>query len=81
MLNKDFINLTLVEKNQWACIEYWVSYQNNLHHIKELSIECAKQSKYYDGENDVEFWIMNMEKDAVNAGLLYGLTHHHLLGI
>ena len=69
MLNKDFVNLTLVEKNQWACIEFWVSYKNNLKHIKEISIECAEQSKFYEADNDIEFWIMHMEKDAVKCWL------------
>ena len=45
MLNKDFLNLTLVEKNQWAYIEYWVSYNNDLEFVKELSIKCAKKKQ------------------------------------
>ena len=65
MLNKDFLNLSLVEKNQWAYIEYWVSYNNDLGEVKELSVKCAKESRYYNDEHDVEFWIMGMEKDAV----------------
>ena len=69
MLNKDFLNLSLIEKNQWAYIEYWVSYSNDLEFVKELSIRCAEQSSYYSKEHDVEFWIMDMEKDSVKCWL------------
>ena len=65
MLNKDFLNLTLVEKSQWAYLEYWVSYNNDLEVVKNLSIKCAKESRYHNDKHDVEFWIMGMEKDAV----------------
>ncbi len=67
MLNKDFLNLSLVEKSQWAYIEFWVSYNNDLEYIRELSLKCAAESRGYDESHEVEFWIMDMEKDSVKC--------------
>ena len=69
MLSKDFLNLSLIEKNQWAYIEYWVSYSNDLDLVKELSIKCAEKSSYNNEDHDVEFWIMDMDKDSVKCWL------------
>ena len=69
MLNKDFLNLSLIEKNQWAYIEYWVSYSSDLEFVKDLSIKCAEKSSFYNEDHEVEFWIMDMEKDSVKCWL------------
>jgi len=69
MLNKDFLNLSLIEKSQWAYIEYWVSYSSDLEFVKDLSIKCAEKSIYHNEDHDVEFWIMDMEKDSVKCWL------------
>ena len=69
MLQQDFLNYTLVDKYQWAYIEFWVAYENDLQEVERIALDCAAQSEFTLEDNVPYFWIMEMEKDAYKCWL------------
>ena len=68
MLREKFINYTLIESTQWATVEFWVSYNENLETIKELAIDIANKSKFNKkGANSAYFWIMEMGEKGIKC--------------
>ncbi|MBI9105001.1 MAG: mechanosensitive ion channel [Spirochaetales bacterium] len=69
MLQQDFLNFTLVEKYQWAYIEFWSAYENDLQEVEQVALDCAKQSEFALPDNVPYFWIMEMDKDGYKCWL------------
>jgi len=69
MLQQDFLNYTLVDNYQWAYIEFWAAYENDLEEVEKIALDCAKQSKFTIEDNVPYFWIMEMAKDGYKCWL------------
>ena len=68
MLREKFINYTLIEPTQWATVEFWVSYNEDLNMIKELAVNMADNSPFKKkGDNLSYFWIMEMGEKGIKC--------------
>jgi small-conductance mechanosensitive channel len=68
MLREKFINYTLIESTQWATVEFWVSYDEDLEAIKELAVDIADNSKFKKkNEHPSYFWIMEMGEKGIKC--------------
>ena len=68
MLREKFINYTLIESSQWATVEFWVSYNEDLNMIKDLAINIADNSIFKKkGEHSSYFWIMEMGEKGIKC--------------
>jgi len=64
LLQKEFINLSLQEEQEWAYVEFYVAPGEDIDLVKKLAKQ-AMQVKYLDSIEDPSFWVINMEKDAI----------------
>lgn len=69
MLQKDFVNLSLLDTFQWAHIEFHVAYHADLEKVKELAIKAASDSKYSADYEDPKFWVMKMDERSYQCWL------------
>ncbi|HAS80131.1 MAG TPA: hypothetical protein DCR90_04395 [Fusobacteriaceae bacterium] len=68
MLREKFINYTLIESTQWATVEFWVSYNEDLEMIKKIAIDFANNSPFKKkGEHSAYFWIMEMGEKGIKC--------------
>ena len=64
MLQKEFKNLSLVEKYQWSYVEFFVSYDSDIELVKKIALECAANSEYTVEDNVPDFWVMEMKENS-----------------
>ena len=64
MLQKEFTNLSLVEKYQWSYVEFFVSYDSDVEMVKEIAIKCANETKHTIEDNIPDFWVMEMKDNC-----------------
>jgi len=68
MLREKFVNYSLIESSQWATVEFWVSYDEDLDMIKDLSIEIANSCVFKKkGEQSSYFWVMAMGEKGIKC--------------
>jgi len=68
MLREKFINYSLIESTQWATVEFWVSYNEDLDLIKKIAIDIANDSVFKKkGEHSAYFWIMEMGEKGIKC--------------
>jgi len=70
MLNKEFVNYSLVDKYQWVQVEFWVDYEADLNLVEELALAAAAKSKYFAGYEPPRLWIMEMAKEGIRCMLV-----------
>ncbi len=68
MLQKDFLNYSLVDSFQWAWIEFWVDYSADVNEVKQLALDIASQSPF-SMELEPGFWVMEMSKEGYKCWL------------
>jgi len=69
MLQKDFVNLSLLDTFQWAHIEFHVAYDADINQVKELAVEAANASKFCADYEDPKVWVMNMQEQSYKCWL------------
>lgn len=62
MLQKDFVNLSMNDLYQWAHVEFYVAYDEDLEKVKTIALEAASKSPYYAGYEEPKFWVMEMNE-------------------
>lgn len=62
MLQKDFVNMSLNDRYQWAHVEFRVAYSTDLELVRKLAIQAAQESKHFADYEAPSFWIMEMEE-------------------
>jgi len=68
MLREKFLNYTLIEPTQWATVEFWISYNEDLNMIKELAVNIADNSPFKNNKgHDSSFWIMEMGEKGIKC--------------
>jgi len=65
MLQSAFLNHSLFDTHEWANVEFWVSPEADIEHVKAMAISAASESGYMVGEEDPQFWINSLDKDSV----------------
>ena len=64
MIQQEFLNLTLVEKYQWAYVEFYVAYDTDIEKVKEIALKCASENKHTVVDNVPYFWVMDMKEES-----------------
>lgn len=65
MLTKEFVNLTLREKQLWSYLEFYVSYEADLETVERLAYEAAKSSEHCSDVDEPQFWVIRMEPESI----------------
>lgn len=67
LLQKEFINYSLVDEYQWAYVEFWVAYDSDLETVRQLALDAALESPYFAHYEEPAFWLMEMDKDGMHC--------------
>ncbi len=67
MLQTAFINYTIIDQLVWAHVEFFVSPEADLEQVRDIAVDCARQSPANSQAERPRFWVMGMEKDAVRC--------------
>jgi small-conductance mechanosensitive channel len=67
MLKKEFINCSLYDPYQWAHVEFWVSCDAELEHVRDIAIKSASESQYFANYEQPRFWVMETGKEGVKC--------------
>ena len=65
LLEKEFINYSIVDEYIWAYVEFWVSYDVDMEMLESLSLEAAKKSRYLLDCEDPAFWVMGLRENSI----------------
>lgn len=69
MLNKEFINYSVIDSYVWVSVEFWIDYSADLEVVEQIAMHSPKISKYFTSYEQPRFWIMDMAKEGVNCWL------------
>ena len=64
MLQKEYLNLTLGDNDEWAHVTFSVAPNSDLELVKQLSKECMA-SPYLNQGEPPSFWVMDLQKDSI----------------
>lgn len=67
MIAKEFINYSIIDRYQWAYVEFWVAPESDLEQVRDIAIASAQSSRYYAGYEEPRFWIMELAKEGVRC--------------
>jgi small-conductance mechanosensitive channel len=67
MIDKDFINLSIIDRFQWAHVEFWVSTEADLDQVQQIAITAAKNAPSFAGFEEPRFWLMETAKEGVRC--------------
>ena len=67
LLQKDFVNYSIVDSYQWGYVEFWVSYEADLERVKELAMEATASSGVFVDYEPPSFWVMEMAKEGIRC--------------
>ena len=66
-LQKEFINLSFIDKYEWAAVEFWVDPKSDIDLVERLAVEIMKSSKELLSGDQPAFWVMGLNKEAVQC--------------
>ncbi len=69
MLSKEVINYSNRESLIWSRLEFYVSYEADMSVVREVAIRAGNESRLLVGDEDPKFWIMGMEREAIQCWL------------
>lgn len=69
MLQKDFVNLSMNDLFQWAHVEFYISYDEDLEVVRDIALKAASQSNYYADYEEPKFWVMEMTERGYKCWL------------
>ncbi len=67
MLTKEFINCSIVDRYQWAFVEFWVAPETDLERVRELALAAPKRSGKFADYEEPRFWVMEMGQSGIRC--------------
>lgn len=67
MLRKEFVNYSIVDRYQWAYVEFHVAPDADVDHVRTLAIEAGKASRSFAPYEDPRFWVMELGKESMRC--------------
>lgn len=67
LLNKEVLNLSLIDGYQWSAVKFYVDPQCDLAQVQRLAIEAARSSQFYQSYEAPSFWVIQMHKEAIEC--------------
>lgn len=65
LLQSEFINYTLIDRWQWAYLEFWVEPEADMAVVERIALEATESSLHRDADHPAGFWVIAMGKDGV----------------
>ncbi len=67
MLEKEFINYSIVDTYQWAYVEFWVDHDADIERVREIAVRAASSSDHFANYEAPRFWLMEMGKEGIKC--------------
>lgn len=67
MIEKEFLNCSIIDRFQWAYVEFWVSPDADIDRVREIAVSAARESRCYADHEPPRFWVMEMGKEGVRC--------------
>lgn len=67
LIQREIQNLSHNGENEWAHVCFWVSPEVDIDRVKDLAVKSMRQSRVLQDVEPPSFWIIEMEKDAVQC--------------
>lgn len=64
MMEKEFLNFSIIDEFVWAYVEFWVSYEVDIDLVETLAIQAAKNDYFLDCEQP-SFWVMGLGQAGI----------------
>ncbi|WP_372367740.1 mechanosensitive ion channel family protein [Candidatus Uabimicrobium sp. HlEnr_7] len=65
LLEKEYLNYSIVDEFIWTYVEFWVAYNVDIDLVKSVAISCAQQSQYLLNCEEPAFWVMGLEQKSI----------------
>lgn len=67
MLQAKLLNYSLVDKFEWAHVEFHVAYGADLDQVERLAMEAAIQSSHFASYEAPKFWVMGTHEQSIRC--------------
>jgi small-conductance mechanosensitive channel len=67
MLQTEFTNYSLFDRDIWAHVTFWISYDADLERVREIALDCPTTSSHFAGNEPPSFWVMAMEREGIQC--------------
>ncbi len=67
MIGREFVNYSIIDRYQWAYVEFWVSADSDLATVGDIAVNAAKASAQFAGYEEPRFWVMELGKEAIRC--------------
>ncbi|MEZ6183412.1 MAG: mechanosensitive ion channel [Planctomycetota bacterium] len=67
LLEKEFVNYSIVDRYQWAYVEFWVEPEADLERVQALAIAAVKTSASFVAYEEPRFWVMEAGKEGLRC--------------
>lgn len=75
LLQMEYQNYTLIDKWQWAYVEFWVAYGTDIDMVEALAREAVTTSEHLSHVHPPGFWIVGLDKDAIKCWVAGWVDH------
>ncbi len=65
MLEKAFLNYSIIDEFIWAYVEFWISYEVDVDTVESLALQAAQKSDYLLDCEKPSFWVMGLEEKGI----------------
>lgn len=69
LLTKELVNYSIIDKYQWAHVEFWVDPGADLDEVRDIAMNAARASRHFADYEDPRFWVMEMGKEGMRCWL------------
>jgi small-conductance mechanosensitive channel len=67
MLQTEFTNYSLFDRDIWAHVKFWVAYDADIARVREIALGCAAESSHFAGNESASFWVMDLEREGIQC--------------
>jgi small-conductance mechanosensitive channel len=67
MVDTNYINYDTHDSYIYVYVEFYIAYGTDIEKIKETAITTAASSEYAHKKNEPEFWVVELDKEAVKC--------------
>ncbi len=67
MIEKEFVNYSIIDRYQWAYVEFWVAPHTDLEQVEQIAVAAASHSRYFSAYEEPRFWVMELGKEGVRC--------------
>ena len=67
MLDKEFINYTVVDSYRWVKVEFWASYDADLDLVEKIAIEAMMASENLAEHEPPRLWVNELTKEGAHC--------------